>query len=365
MSDSLILVGLSGGVDSAVAALRLLEQGHRVRGVFMKNWEEDDATGYCAAEEDLNDAQRVADHLGIELQRVNFAHDYWERVFQEFLQEYQSGRTPNPDILCNSEIKFRAFLDYARDHGANGIATGHYVRRRDHNGAVQLLKGLDPNKDQSYFLHRLTQEQLRDAWFPVGELEKTAVREIARKANLPNAERKDSTGLCFIGERNFKPFLQRFLAPQPGPIVDPDNKVLGEHEGLAFYTLGQRRGLGIGGQKEGSEEAWYVAAKRMDHNTLVVAQGEDHPWLFCSQATTESAHWISGDAPAFPHACQAKVRYRQGDQAVEIHAADNATLELHFTEPQRAVTPGQSAVFYDGEVCLGGAVLHHTNTPAR
>ncbi len=365
MSDSLILVGLSGGVDSAVAALRLLEAGHRVRGVFMKNWEEDDASGYCAAEEDLKDAQRVADHLGIELQRVNFSHDYWERVFQEFLQEYQAGRTPNPDILCNSEIKFRAFLDYARDQGADAIATGHYVRRRDQNGEVQLLKGLDPNKDQSYFLHRLTQEQLRDAWFPVGELEKAAVREIARKARLPNAERKDSTGLCFIGERNFKPFLQRFLAPQPGPIVDPENKVIGEHEGLAFYTLGQRRGLGIGGQKEGSEEAWYVAAKRMDHNTLVVAQGEDHPWLFCSEAVTEDVHWIAQQPPTLPLDCRVKVRYRQSDQGTHLTSTGHKGLHLHFDVPQRAVTPGQSAVFYADEVCLGGAVLHHSNTPAR
>ncbi len=365
MSDSLILVGLSGGVDSAVAALRLIEQGHRVSGVFMKNWEEDDAAGYCAAEEDLKDAQQVADHLGIELHKVNFAHDYWERVFQEFLHEYQSGRTPNPDILCNSEIKFRAFLDYARDQGADAIATGHYVRRHEHNGEVQLLKGIDPNKDQSYFLHRLNQEQLRDALFPIGDLEKSAVREIARNTSLPNAERKDSTGLCFIGERNFKPFLQRFLAPQPGPIVDPEGRELGQHEGLAFYTLGQRRGLGIGGQKDGSEDAWYVAAQRMNRKTRVVAQGEDHPWLFCSEAHTEAAHWISGAAPNLPQACGIKVRYRQDDQHGILHASEDHGLRLTFTQPQRAVTPGQSAVFYNGDICLGGAVLHHSNTPAR
>jgi tRNA-specific 2-thiouridylase len=362
MSKQRVVVGLSGGVDSAVSAHLLKAMGHEVIGIFMKNWEDDDDDEYCSSRQDFLDAASVADVLGIEIEHVNFAADYKDRVFAEFLREYQAGRTPNPDVLCNAEIKFKAFLDHALRLGAEKIATGHYTRVREVNGEFQLLKGLDPLKDQSYFLHRLTQAQLSKTMFPVGELPKTEVRRIAAEIGLPNAKKKDSTGICFIGERPFREFLNRYLANQPGPIKDDRGRTVGEHVGLSFYTLGQRKGIGIGGLKErgaakgGSEHApWFVARKDMEHNTLYIVQGHDHPWLLAQSLRADDASWIAGHPPP-PGRCAAKARYRQSDAACDIqHSAEGVTLR--FDTPQWAVTPGQSAVLYDGEVCLGGAVI--------
>lgn len=348
-----IIVGLSGGVDSAVAALRLLEQGHRVEGLFMKNWDDDDADGHCAAAEDLEEARRVADTLGIALHKVSFAREYWDRVFTHFLDEYRRGRTPNPDILCNSEIKFRAFLDHARALGADAIATGHYARL---GPGPTLLRGTDPSKDQSYFLHALQQQQLRASRFPLGDLHKVEVREIARRAGLPNYQRKDSTGICFIGERRFREFLSRYLPAQPGEIVTPEGKHLGRHQGLMFYTLGQRQGLGIGGRSDANNAPWYVAQKRLESNELVVVQGHDHPLLFSAALWVNHIHWIAGKPPSDHFAATAKVRYRQTDQACEVIVRGNG-VEVRFASPQRAVTPGQSLVLYTGDICLGGGVI--------
>jgi tRNA-specific 2-thiouridylase len=357
-----VVVGLSGGVDSAVSAYLLKQQGHEVVGIFMKNWEDDDDSEYCSSNIDFVDAAAVADVLGIEIEHVNFAADYKDRVFAEFLREYQAGRTPNPDVLCNAEIKFKAFLDHAMRLGAEKIATGHYARVRELNGEFQLLKGLDPLKDQSYFLHRLTQAQLAKTLFPVGELPKTEVRRIAAEIGLPNAKKKDSTGICFIGERPFREFLNRYLANQPGPIKDDRGRKLGEHVGLSFYTLGQRKGIGIGGVKEsksvrgGAEhEPWFVARKDMARNTLYVVQGHDHPWLLAPALRADDLSWVAGHAPA-PGRLAAKTRYRQADAACTL-ADEGAAITLHFDEAQWAVTPGQSAVVYDGEVCLGGGVI--------
>ena len=357
-----VVVGLSGGVDSAVSAHLLKQQGHEVIGIFMKNWEDDDDDEYCSSRQDFLDAASVADVLGIEIEHVNFAAEYKDRVFAEFLREYQAGRTPNPDVLCNAEIKFKAFLDHAMRLGAEKIATGHYARVRELNGEHQLLKGLDPLKDQSYFLHRLTKAQLSKTLFPVGELPKTEVRRIAAEIGLPNAKKKDSTGICFIGERPFREFLNRYLANQPGPILDDRGRKVGEHVGLSFYTLGQRKGIGIGGLKErgaakgGSEhEPWFVARKDMARNTLSVVQGHDHPWLLSSGLVADDLSWVAGQAPkAGPVA--AKTRYRQSDAPCTI-APTAGGFTLHFDSPQWAVTPGQSAVVYDGEVCLGGGVI--------
>lgn len=359
-----VVVGLSGGVDSAVSAHLLKQQGHEVVAVFMKNWEGDDDDEYCSSNVDFVDAAAVADVLGIEIEHVNFAADYRERVFAEFLREYEAGRTPNPDVLCNAEIKFKAFLDHAMRLGAEKIATGHYARVRDRaDGSFELLKGLDPLKDQSYFLHRLTQAQLAKTLFPVGELPKTEVRRIAAEIGLPNARKKDSTGICFIGERPFREFLNRWLANKPGPIKDDRGRTVGEHVGLSFYTLGQRKGIGIGGLKErgaakgGSDHApWFVARKDMAANTLYVVQGHDHPWLLAPALQADDASWIAGHAPA-AGAFGAKTRYRQADAACTLAAGANGAFALSFTEPQWAVTPGQSAVLYDGEVCLGGGVI--------
>ncbi|MEJ2479938.1 MAG: tRNA 2-thiouridine(34) synthase MnmA [Acidihalobacter sp.] len=351
-----IIVGLSGGVDSAVAALRLLEQGHRVEGLFMKNWDDDDDAEYCAAAEDLEEARRVADTLEIPLHKVNFAREYWDRVFSHFLDEYRAGRTPNPDILCNKEIKFRAFLDYARDLGAESIATGHYARI---GPGPALLKGVDPAKDQSYFLHALDRAQLAASRFPLGELHKTEVREIARRAGLPNYQRKDSTGICFIGERRFRDFLSRYLPAQPGDIVTFDREIIGRHQGLMYYTLGQRQGLGIGGRADASEAPWYVAEKRLDSNELVVVQGSDHPRLFSTALHVGSMHWIAGQPPAGRFRAKAKVRYRQSDQDCSV-TVDGGGVHVRFDEAQRAVTPGQSLVLYDGDECLGGGVIDAT-----
>jgi tRNA-specific 2-thiouridylase len=362
MSKQRVVVGLSGGVDSAVSAYLLKQQGHEVIGIFMKNWEDDDDDVYCSSRQDFLDAASVADVLGIEIEHVNFAADYKDRVFAEFLREYQAGRTPNPDVLCNAEIKFKAFLDHALRLGAEKIATGHYARVRELNRQHQLLKGLDPLKDQSYFLHRLTQAQLSKTLFPVGELPKTEVRRIAAEIGLPNAKKKDSTGICFIGERPFREFLNRYLANTPGPIKDERGRTVGEHVGLSFYTLGQRKGIGIGGLKErgvakgGSEHApWFVARKDMAANTLYIVQGHDHPWLLADTLMADDLSWVAGHAPA-QLAVAAKTRYRQTDAACSIAPGDGS-ITLRFAQPQWAVTPGQSAVVYDGEVCLGGGVI--------
>lgn len=351
-----IIVGMSGGVDSSVTALLLQQQGYPVEGLFMKNWEEDDGTEYCTAREDLADAQAVCDRLGIHLHTANFAAEYWDGVFEHFLAEYQAGRTPNPDILCNREIKFRAFLDYALALGADGIATGHYARRRDVDGDTWLLKGLDPDKDQSYFLHAVGGEQLARALFPLGEMHKHEVRRIAGAHGLRTHDKKDSTGICFIGERRFRDFLQRYLPAQPGAIEDLDGHHLGEHSGLMYHTIGQRQGLGIGGVRGAGEAPWYVVGKDLQRNVLLVAQGSDHPALFSQGLSLSQIHWIDGRGPSLPARLQAKVRYRQSDQACELRR-DGDSWTVHFDQPQRAVTPGQSAVFYDGERCLGGGVI--------
>ncbi|MBH9576665.1 tRNA 2-thiouridine(34) synthase MnmA [Inhella proteolytica] len=358
-----IVVGLSGGVDSAVSAALLKRQGHEVIGIFMKNWEDDDDSEYCSSNVDFVDAAAVAEVIGIEIEHVNFAAEYKDRVFAEFLREYQAGRTPNPDILCNAEIKFKAFLDHAMRLGADAIATGHYARRRVlPSGESQLLKGLDPLKDQSYFLHRLSQAQLSKVLFPVGELPKTEVRRLATEWGLPNAKKKDSTGICFIGERPFREFLNRYLSHAPGDIVDERGRKLGQHVGLSFYTLGQRQGLGIGGVKEkgaprgGGEHApWFVARKDLERNRLVVVQGHDHSLLQSPALVADDCSWIAGRTPA-PGVYGAKTRYRQADAACRFEAAP-AGFALDFEQPQWAVTPGQSAVLYDGEVCLGGGVI--------
>jgi tRNA-specific 2-thiouridylase len=352
-----IVVGLSGGVDSSVAALLLVEQGHDVHGVFMKNWEESFDAGYCAAAEDLDDARAVCETLGIPLHQVNFTTEYQDRVFRYFLDEYGRGRTPNPDILCNTEIKFRAFLDHARRLGADFIATGHYARREERGGRQHLLKGRDSSKDQSYFLHGLDQIQLASALFPVGDLRKPRVRELAAAAGLITHAKKDSTGICFIGERRFREFLNRYLPARPGPIRTVDGQLVGQHNGLMFHTIGQRQGLGIGGRCDGSGEPWYVAGKDLEGNTLIVVQGRDHPALFHRRLRAAQPHWITGKPPAVPLSCQAKIRYRQPDQACVLEALNEHGIEVRFAEPQRAITPGQSVVFYLGDDCLGGGVI--------
>ena len=349
-----IMVGMSGGVDSSVAALLLKEAGYRVEGLFMKNWEGDDDNEYCAAKEDMLDAMAVADKLGIEFHYVNFAGEYWDRVFEHFLHEYQAGRTPNPDILCNREIKFRAFLDHARSLGADAIATGHYARRLEGPDGPRLGRGLDENKDQSYFLHALSREQVGSAYFPVGELEKPRVREIAATHDLITAGKKDSTGICFIGERRFADFLKTYLPAQPGPIETLDGERLGTHQGLMYHTIGQRQGLGIGGTRTHGDAPWYVAGKDLDSNTLLVVQGKNHPALFARRLEAEQVHWI--EPPPTDRPLTAKIRYRQPDQTVTFEQ-DGDHLVATFDEPQRAITPGQSVVFYDGPVCLGGAVI--------
>ena len=363
-SKEKIIVGMSGGVDSAVAALLLKRAGFEVVGLFMKNWEDDDDDEYCSTRQDLIDCAAVADVIGIELEAVNFAAEYKERVFSAFLSEYQAGRTPNPDVLCNAEIKFKAFLDHALALGARRIATGHYagvreVREGGNAGRYELLKAADKSKDQSYFLHRLNQAQLASAVFPLAQLQKTEVRRIAKEAGLPVYAKKDSTGICFIGERPFREFLNRYLPRTPGPIRTPEGRVIGEHVGLAFYTIGQRKGIGIGGVKGGGAEgeAWYVAGKDMVKNELVVVSGHDHPLLQRDSLRAADLSWISGSAPDAAPAYAAKTRYRQADAPCRIFRVENGLLELGFEQPQWAVTPGQSAVLYQGEVCLGGGVI--------
>ncbi|BCX80992.1 tRNA-uridine 2-sulfurtransferase [Methylomarinovum caldicuralii] len=352
-----VIVGLSGGVDSSVTALKLLEEGFDVTGLFMKNWDEDDGTEYCTALRDLEDAQQVCDRLGIELYAVNFAAEYWDRVFTHFLEEYSAGRTPNPDILCNKHIKFKAFLDYALDLGAEVIATGHYARVRRHLGRYQLLRGCDANKDQSYFLYAMGQAALSRTWFPIGHLEKSEVRRIAAAAGFPNHAKKDSTGICFIGERKFRDFLQRYLPARPGPIVTPEGEVIGEHQGLMYYTLGQRQGLGIGGRAGSAGQPWYVAGKDLENNALIVVQCHNHPLLFHRTLEAAQLEWLEGSPPTGDFRCTAKIRYRQPDQSCRVERLGDDRVRVTFDQPQRAITPGQSVVFYDGEVCLGGGVI--------
>lgn len=354
-----VIVGLSGGVDSSVSALLLKQQGYRVEGLFMKNWDEDDGTGNCSAMEDLMDATAVAGRLDIPLYTVSFSEEYWDRVFEHFLAEYKAGRTPNPDILCNKEIKFRAFLDHAVTLGADYIATGHYVRNRVDGDSAQLLRGLDSNKDQSYFLHAVPGSRIARTLFPVGELDKKEVRRIAEEAGLVTHDKKDSTGICFIGERRFSEFLRQYLPAQPGDIETPEGRVIGRHQGLMYHTIGQRQGLGIGGMAEFGTDPWYVAEKDLERNVLIAVQGKQHPLLFSRGLYAWHIDWISGQAPELPLRCTAKTRYRQPDQVCTLEAVAEG-YRVVFDEPQRAVTPGQSVVFYQDEVCLGGGVIERT-----
>lgn len=366
-----VVIGMSGGVDSSVSAWLLKEQGYEVIGLFMKNWEDDDDSEYCSTRQDWIDAASVADVVGVDIEAVNFASEYKDRVFAEFLREYQAGRTPNPDVLCNAEIKFKAFLDHAMLLGADMIATGHYARVRTiesgaNAGQVQLLKAVDASKDQSYFLHRLNQAQLSKTLFPLGEIHKTEVRKIAEQLQLPNASKKDSTGICFIGERPFREFLNRYLSYQPGPMKTPDGTIVGEHVGLSFYTLGQRKGIGLGGMKthknaSGNNDAWYVAHKDVANNTLYVVQGHDHPWLLSPTLSAGQINWIAGHAPEETQ-ISAKTRYRQADVACTQSITEDG-FSLDFVTPQWAVTPGQSAVLYQGDVCLGGGIINTSAIP--
>lgn len=358
LSQKKVIVGMSGGVDSSVSAWLLQQQGYQVEGLFMKNWEEDDGEEYCTAAEDLADAQAVCDKLGIYLHTVNFAAEYWDNVFEHFLEEYKAGRTPNPDILCNKEIKFKAFLEFAaEDLGADFIATGHYVRRQDVDGKSRLLRGLDDNKDQSYFLYTLGHEQIAQSLFPVGELAKPEVRRIAEELELITAKKKDSTGICFIGERKFRDFLGRYLPAQPGPILNAEGEVVGEHQGLMYHTLGQRKGLGIGGTKAGSEEPWYVVDKDVANNILVVAQGHEHPRLMSVGLVAQQLHWVDREILKAPLRCTVKTRYRQADIPCTVTPLGEDRIEVRFDEPVAAVTPGQSAVFYLDDICLGGGII--------
>ncbi|WP_250883960.1 tRNA 2-thiouridine(34) synthase MnmA [Glaciecola sp. XM2] len=353
-----VIVGMSGGVDSSVSALLLQQQGYQVEGLFMKNWEEDDDDEYCAAAEDLADAQAVADKLGIKLHKINFASEYWDNVFEYFLEEYKAGRTPNPDIMCNKEIKFKAFLEFAaEDLGADYIATGHYCQRREVDGKWQLLRGIDNNKDQSYFLYTLSHEHVAKTLFPIGHIEKPEVRKIAEHHGLLTHNKKDSTGICFIGERKFKDFLGQYLPAKPGIIETVDGEQIGQHEGLMYHTLGQRKGLYIGGTKNHGEEPWYVVDKDVARNVLIVAQGADHPRLYSDGLIAKQLHWVNRDTPINLTRVTAKTRYRQADIPCTLHTFDNGDVKVMFDSPQKAVTPGQSVVFYLDEVCLGGGII--------
>ena len=353
-----IIVGMSGGVDSSVTALKLLEQGHKVTGLFMKNWDEDDGTEFCTAMEDLADAQQVCDKLGIELKTVNFATEYWDEVFEVFLSEFKAGRTPNPDILCNKHVKFKAFLNYAiEDLGAEYIATGHYAQVKEDNGNFSLVKGVDPNKEQSYFLYTLGQKALSKTLFPIGEMYKPELRAMAKRAGFDNHKKKDSTGICFIGERKFTEFLQRYLPTQPGEMRTPEGQYIAQHQGLMYYTLGQRQGLGIGGVKNAPDEPWYVLDKDLDNNILLVGQGHDHPLMLHNTLEAGQLDWCNNRPLTEIISCKAKTRYRQADQACTLEPLDNGRCKVSFETPQRAITPGQSVVFYMDDVCLGGGII--------
>lgn len=351
-----IAVGLSGGVDSAMAALTLKKEGHEVIGIYMQNWEVENDDPYCSVHQDLTDAKMVADYIGIEFHTVNFAKKYWDKVFQYCLDEFVVGRTPNPDVLCNREIKFKALLDFALSLGADYLATGHYAQTRENNNEYQLTTSEDTNKDQTYFLYLLDQLQLSKSFFPIGNLQKNYLRTLAKQAGLANYAKKDSTGICFIGERKFKTFLREYLLAQPGNMETPEGKIIGNHDGIMFYTLGQRQGLHIGGQKHADEKPWYVLAKDVERNVLVVGQGHDHPLLFSQQLTCTQVHWISSKNPIFPLVCSAKTRYRQPPQSCQVSEIPGG-CKVVFEKPQRALTPGQSVVFYQGDLCLGGAII--------
>ena len=361
MKAETVMVGVSGGVDSSVAAWLLAEQGQPIAGMFMKNWEEDDPDGTCPAEQDARDAEAVCARIGIPFHARNFAAEYWDGVFQHFIDEYQAGRTPNPDVLCNREIKFKTFIEHAEDLGATKIATGHYARVDQVDGRYRLLRGRDDNKDQSYFLHAIGQAALSHTLFPVGELPKPEVRRIAAEAGFLTADKKDSTGICFIGERRFREFLGRFVPAQPGVIETAEGKAIGNHGGVCFYTMGQRDGLGIGGRSDAGPEPWYVVGKDMQRNVLIVAQGTAHPLLYSNKLRASSTTWVSGSVPAADFRCVAKTRYRQPDQACTVSQLPDGRIEVCFDDAQRAVTPGQSVVFYMGEECLGGAVIECTD----
>ncbi len=353
-----IVVGMSGGVDSSVTALLLLEQGHHVTGLFMKNWEEDDGTDYCTAMQDLADAQQVCDKLGIDLKTVNFAAEYWDDVFEVFLSEFKAGRTPNPDILCNKYVKFKAFLDYAiQDLGVDYIATGHYARVKKTDGDYFLLKGLDPGKEQSYFLYTLKQHELAHTLFPIGHLHKEEIRRLAEQAGFDNYRKKDSTGICFIGERKFTEFLQRYLPTQPGEMRSPEGQLIGTHQGLMYYTLGQRQGLGIGGVKDAPDEPWYALDKDLENNILIVGQGHDHPLMLHNTLEASRLDWCNNKPLTETIVCTAKTRYRQADQPCRVEPLGEDRCRAIFAEQQRAITPGQSVVFYQGEICLGGGII--------
>ena len=353
-----IIVGISGGVDSSVSVLLLKKQGYDVTGVFMKNWEEDDTEEFCSAEQDIADAQAVCDSIGISFKRINFAAEYWDNVFEHFLTEYKAGRTPNPYILCNKEIKFKAFLSYLHLLGGDYIATGHYARTRVlQDGSVQLVKSLDDNKDQTYFLYTLGQEQLSQTMFPIGDIKKEKVRQIAKDNSLVTFDKKDSTGICFIGERKFKEFLSKYLPAQKGEIHDEHGVKIGEHDGLMYYTIGQRQGLGIGGVKNRPEVPWFAAKKDLENNVLIAVQGHSHPMLFKDSLEAIDLSWVAGQPSADNFKCKAKVRYRQQDQACEVSVMPNGSVRVIFDQPQRAITPGQSVVFYDEDICLGGGII--------
>jgi len=361
-NDNKVVVGLSGGVDSSVAALLLKQQFDHVEGLFMKNWVDFADESECTVEEDRKDASSVAETVGIPFHEANFAMEYWDYVFKHFLDEYRAGRTPNPDILCNREIKFKTFLDHAIELGGDIIATGHYARVEERNGQFHLLKGQDHKKDQSYFLYTLGQEQLSRTRFPLGDLPKTEVRRIAEQAGFINHDKKDSTGICFIGERHFREFLSRYIPAQPGEMRTPEGEIIGDHAGLMYYTLGQRQGLGIGGRKDSTGEPWFVAGKDMDNQILYVVQG-DHPWLWSQNLVAEELSWVAGHPPEFPCRAAAKTRYRQPDQACTITQDDKGNIHVEFDEKQRAVTPGQSVVFYLDDDCLGGGIIVSTDAP--
>lgn len=353
-----VVLGMSGGVDSSVAALLLKEQGFEVIGIFMKNWDDTDEFGHCTAEEDAEDVRRVCDQIGIPFYTVNFEKQYYDKVFSYFLDEYRAGRTPNPDVMCNREIKFGEFLEKARSLGADYLATGHYARVEEHYGAFRLLRGVDANKDQTYFLNALNQDQLSKAMFPIGHLPKPEVRRIAEAAGLATAKKKDSTGVCFIGERDFKEFLSGYLPAKAGDIRTPDGELKGRHDGLMYYTLGQRQGLGIGGS--GSGEPWFVAGKDLESNVLIVVQGEKHPALYTTALEATGVNWIAPEKPQGTFRCTAKFRYRQPDQGVSVTVRPDGVWDVAFDQPQKAVTPGQAVVFYDGDVCLGGGTIDRT-----